>query len=82
MEKQADVYTLTGLYQLRNIKMEPTEKEVAEAQMNDVFPALARLEKSESDNKESIQELCSDNSLAEEIDKIKTALIKHGIMTP
>ena len=22
MEKQADVYTLTGLYQLRNIKME------------------------------------------------------------
>ena len=82
MEKQADVYTLTGLYQLRNIKMEPTEKEVAEAQMNDVFPALARLEKSVSDNKESIQELFSDNSLAEEIDKIKTALIKHGILTP
>ena len=62
--------------------MEPTEKEVAEAQMNDVFPALARLEKSVSDNKESIQELFSDNSLAEEIDKIKTALVKHGIMTP
>ena len=82
MEKQADVYTLTGLYQLRNIKMEPTEKEVAEAQMNDVFPALARLEKSVSDNKESIQELFSDNSLAEEIDKIKAALIQHGIMTP
>ena len=82
MAKQADVYTLTGLYQLRNIKMEPTEKEVAEAQMNDVFPALARLEKSVSDNKESIQELFSDNSLAEEIDKIKTALIKHGIITP
>jgi hypothetical protein len=82
MDKQADVYTLTGLYQLRNIKMEPTEKEVAEAQMNDVFPALARLEKSVSDNKESIQELFSDNSLAEEIDKIKTALIKHGILTP
>ena len=82
MEKQADVYTLTGKYQLRIIKMEPTEKEVAEAQMNDVFPALARLEKSVSDNKESIQELFSDNSLAEEIDKIKTALIKHGIMTP
>ena len=82
MAKQADVYTLTGLYQLRNIKMEPTEKEVAEAQMNDVFPALARLEKSVSDNKESIQELFSDNSLAEEIDKIKTALVKHGIMTP
>ena len=82
MAKQADVYTLTGLYQLRNIKMEPTEKEVAEAQMNDVFPALARLEKSVSDNKEAIQELFSDNSLAEEIDKIKTALIKHGILTP
>ena len=82
MEKQADVYTLTGLYQLRNIKMEPTENEVAEAQMNDVFPALARLEKSVSDNKDSIKELFSDNSLAEEIDKIKTALIKHGIMTP
>ena len=62
--------------------MEPTEKEVAEAQINDVFPALARLEKSVSDNKESIQELFSDNSLAEEIDKIKKALISHGIMTP
>ena len=82
MDKQADVYTLTGLYQLRNIKMEPTEKEVAEAQMNDVFPALARLEKSVSENKESIQELFNDNTLAEEVDKIKTALVKHGIMTP
>ena len=82
MAKQADVYTLTGLYQLRNIKMEPTEKEVAEAQMNDVFPALARLEKSVSENKESIQELFNDNTLAEEVDKIKTALIKHGIITP
>ena len=82
MEKQADVYTLTGKYQLRIIKMEPTEKEVAEAQMNDVFPALARLEKSVSENKESIQELFSDNTLAEEVDKIKTALIKHGIITP
>jgi hypothetical protein len=82
MAKQADVYTLTGLYQLRNIKMEPTEKEVAEAQMNDVFPALARLEKSVSENKESIQELFNDNTLAEEVDKIKTALVKHGIMTP
>ena len=82
MAKQADVYTLTGLYQLRNIKMEPTEKEVAEAQMNDVFPALARLEKSVSENKESIKELFSDNTLAEEVDKIKTALIKHGIITP
>ena len=82
MAKQADVYTLTGKYQLRIIKMEPTEKEVAEAQMNDVFPALARLEKSVSENKESIQELFNDNTLAEEVDKIKTALIKHGIITP
>ena len=82
MAKQADVYTLTGKYQLRIIKMEPTEKEVAEAQMNDVFPALARLEKSVDDNKESIRELFSDKSLAEEIDKIKKALIQHGILTP
>jgi hypothetical protein len=82
MAKQADVYTLTGKYQLRIIKMEPTEKEVAEAQMNDVFPTLARLEKSVSENKESIKELFSDNTLAEEVDKIKTALIKHGIITP
>tara|TARA_B100000686_G_scaffold252063_1_gene262664 strand:+ start:196 stop:444 length:249 start_codon:yes stop_codon:yes gene_type:complete len=82
MDKQADVYTLTGKYQLRIIKMEPTEKEVAEAQMNDVFPALARLEKSVDDNKESIRELFSDKSLAEEIDKIKKALIQHGILTP
>ena len=82
MAKQADVYTLTGKYQLRIIKMEPTEKEVAEAQMNDVFPTLARLEKSVSENKESIKELFSDNTLAEEVDKIKTALVKHGILTP
>ena len=63
--------------------MEPTEKEVAEAQMNDVFPALARLEKSVSDNKESIGELFSDPTLrnhTEEIDKIKEALQKHGIL--
>ena len=65
--------------------MEPTEKEVAEAQMNDVFPALARLEKSVSDNKESIRELFSDPTLrnhTEEIAKIKEALVKHGIMVP
>ena len=63
--------------------MEPTEQEVAEAQMNDVFPALARLEKSVSDNKESIQELFSDNTLrehTEEIDKIKSLLQRHGIV--
>ena len=35
-----------------------------------------------SENKESIQELFNDNTLAEEVDKIKTALVKHGIMTP
>ena len=62
--------------------MEPTEQEVAQVQMDDVLPAISRLEKSVSDNKESIQELFSDNSLAEEIHKIKTALIKHGILTP
>ncbi len=63
--------------------MEPTEKEVAEAQMNDVFPALARLEKDVADNKESIRELFSDNTennLAEEVAKIKTALQQHGIL--
>ena len=63
--------------------MEPTEKEVAEAQMNDVFPALARLEKSVSDNKESIRELYTDDTLrelSEEVNKIKTALQNHGIL--
>ena len=64
--------------------MEPTEQEVAAAQMNDVFPALARLEKDVADNKESIRELFSDNTennLAEEVAKIKTALQQHGILT-
>ena len=63
--------------------MDPTEQEVAEAQMNDVFPALARLEKSVSDNKESIHELFSDPTLrnhTEEIDKIKSLLQRHGIV--
>ncbi len=53
--------------------------------MNDVFPALARLEKSVSDNKESLGELFSDPTLrnhTEEIAKIKEALVKHGIMVP
>ena len=43
----------------------------------------ARLEKSVSDNKESIQELFSDNTLrehTEEIDKIKSLLQRHGIV--
>ena len=63
--------------------MEPTEKEVAEAQMNDVFPALARLEKSVDDNKKSIGELFSDPTLrnhSQEIEKIKAALQNHGII--
>ena len=63
--------------------MEPTEQEVAEVQMDDVLPAISRLEKSVSDNKESIRELFSDPTLrehTEEIDKIKTALQKHGII--
>ena len=61
--------------------MEPTEQEVAEAQMNDVFPALARLEKSVSDNKESIRELFSSgNGTQEQIDNIKSLLQRHGIV--
>ena len=61
--------------------MEPTEKEVAEAQMNDVFPALARLEKSVSDNKESIRELFSSgNGTQEQIDNIKSLLQRHSIV--
>ena len=61
--------------------MEPTEQEVAEAQMNDVIPALARLEKSVSDNKESIRELFSSgNGTQEQIDNIKSLLQRHGIV--
>ena len=61
--------------------MEPTEHEVAEAQMNDVFPALARLEKSVSDNKESIRELFSSRTgTQEQIDNIKSLLQRHGIV--
>ena len=63
--------------------MEPTEQEVAAAQMNDVFPALARLEKSVDDNKKSIGELFSDPTLrnhSQEIEKIKAALQNHGII--
>ena len=52
--------------------MEPTEKEVAEAQMNDVFPALARLEKSVSDIKGDVRELFNRLSdLAEDVNKLK-----------
>ena len=52
--------------------MEPTEKEVADAQINDVFPELARLEKSVSDIKGDIRELFSRLSdLAEDVNKLK-----------
>ena len=56
--------------------MEPTEKEVAEAQMNDVFPELADLQKSVSDNEKYLESVMS------EIRSIREALVKHGIMTP
>ena len=59
MEKQADVYTLTGLYQLRNIKME--EK---------------LLEETIEELKNKIQSLEAEN------EKIRNALISHGIITP
>ena len=52
--------------------MEPTEKEVAEAQMNDVFPELADLQKSVSDTKGDIRELFSRVSdLAQVVNKLK-----------
>ena len=52
--------------------MEPTEKEVAEAQMNDVFPELAHLEKSVSDIKGDIRELFGRlNDLAQDVSKLK-----------
>ena len=59
MAKQADVYTLTGLYQLRNIKM---EKKLLE---------------------ETIEELKKRiHSLEVENEKVRDALVKHGIITP
>jgi len=52
--------------------MEPTEKEVAEAQMNDVFPTLARLEKSVSDIKGDIRKHFSrESDLATDLNKLK-----------
>ena len=52
--------------------MEPTEKEVAEAQMNDVFPELGRLEKSIDDIKGDITHLFDRLSdLAEDVDELK-----------
>ena len=59
MEKQADVYTLTGLYQLRNIKM---EKKLLEETIEEL--------------KNKIQSLEAEN------EKVRDALIKHGILTP
>ena len=59
MDKQADVYTLTGLYQLRIIKME--EK---------------LLEETIEELKNKIQSLEAEN------EKVRNALIKHGILTP
>ena len=59
MAKQADVYTLTGLCQLRNIKM---EKKLLE---------------------ETIEELKKRiHSLEVENEKVRTELVKHGILTP
>ncbi len=59
MAKQADVYTLTGKYQLRNFKME--EK---------------LLEETIEELKKRIQFLEVEN------EKVRNALIKHGIITP
>tara|TARA_B100000123_G_C25631956_1_gene384872 strand:- start:122 stop:301 length:180 start_codon:yes stop_codon:yes gene_type:complete len=59
MAKQADVYTLTGKYQLRNFKME--EK---------------LLEETIEELKKRIQFLEAEN------EKVRNALIKHGIITP
>jgi len=59
MAKQADVYTLTGKYQLRIIKM---EKKLLE---------------------ETIEELKKRiHSLEVENEKVRTELVKHGILTP
>ena len=52
--------------------MEPTEQEVAEAQVNDVFPELAGLQKSVSDIKGDIRELFNRLSdLAQDVNQLK-----------
>ena len=56
--------------------MEPTEKEVAEVQMDDVLPEISGLQKSVSDMKEEMASIMS------EIESIREALVKHGIVTP
>ena len=49
--------------------------------MDDVLPAISRLEKSVSDNKESIRELFSSgNGTQEQIVNIKSLLQRHGIV--
>ena len=63
--------------------MEPTEQEVAEVQMDDLLPEISGLQKSVDDIKGDITQLFDRVSdLAEEVDKIKIALQKHGILTP
>ena len=63
--------------------MEPTEQEVAEVQMDDVLPEISGLQKSVDDIKGDITQLFDRVAdLAEEVDKIKIALQKHGILTP
>ena len=63
--------------------MEPTEKEVAEVQMDDVLPEISGFQKSVDDIKGDITQLFDRVSdLAEEVDNIKIALQKHGILTP
>ena len=63
--------------------MEPTEQEVAEVQMDDVLPEISGLQKSVDDIKGDITQLFDRGSdLAEEVDKIKIALQKHGILIP
>ena len=59
MAKQADVYTLTGLYQLRNIKM---EKKLLEETIEELEKRI--------------------HSLEVENEKVRTELVKHGILTP
>ena len=63
--------------------MEPTLEEVAGVQTDDVLPSIERLEKSIDDIKGDITQLFDRLSdLAEEVDNIKIALQKHGILTP
>ena len=63
--------------------MEPTLEMVAGVQTGDVLPSIERLEKSIDDIKGDITQLFDRGSdLAEEVDKIKIALQKHGILIP